>query len=122
MVPSLQLMEKILKKVPLRGEIFSFVMNDILLLMQLKTFFYFFSLFHSGKLLVEGHSKIAEMLKTRQYAYVESKLTHQKFISDEFSIDGVCNFYLCKHSITSNFALAFPVGLCNIKWSNLFCS
>ena len=66
-------------------------------------------MFHDGKTLVKGYAKVIEMVKSRQYAYVESKLAHQKFISDEFSIDAVCNFYLNERIITSQFGLAFPV-------------
>ena len=50
------------------------------------------------------------MLRTQQFAYVENKLTHKNFISNEFSRAGcVCNYYLTLPALTINFAMIFPV-------------
>ena len=67
-------------------------------------------MFHDGKVLVKGHAKVIEMVKSREYAYVENKLTLQNFVAEDFSTSAVCNYYLCQHSIAVNFGLAFPVG------------
>ena len=67
-------------------------------------------LFYDGKILVQGQTNITNMAKTREFAWVDSKLTFQYFISDEFDRDAVCNFYTLTTPVaTSNFAMIFPV-------------
>ena len=68
----------------------------------------YFRLFHDGKILVE-YTNIASKLKTKQYAWIESKLSIQNFVSDEFGLDAVCNFYITSPIATNNFAMTFQV-------------
>ena len=66
-------------------------------------------LFHDEKIVVKGFTNITNMVRTKQFVYVENKLTLQNFISTEFSRDAVCNYYLTLPAVTTNFAMIFPV-------------
>ena len=70
----------------------------------------YFRLFHDGKILVQGYANIKKKVITKQFAWIETKLTLQKFISDEFSHDAVCNYYLLPIA-TINHAMIFPVKI-----------
>ena len=68
----------------------------------------YFRLFHDGKILV-GYTNITSKVKTKQFAWIESKLSIQNFVSDEFGHDAVCNFYVTSPIVTTNFAMTFQV-------------
>ena len=68
----------------------------------------YFRLFHDGKILV-GYTNITSKVKTKQFAWIESKLPIQNFVSDEFGRDAVCNFYATSPIATTNFAMTFQV-------------
>ena len=68
-------------------------------------------MFHDGKILVKGYTNISKMVQTKQFAWISNKLALKNFISDEFSGDAMCNFYLTSPIATSNFAMIFPVIL-----------
>ena len=68
-----------------------------------------FRLFHDGRILVQGYTNITSKVKTKQFAWIDSKLPIQNFVSEEFGRDPVCNFYVTSPIVTSNFAMTFPV-------------
>ena len=68
----------------------------------------YFRLFHDGKILV-GYTNITSKVKTKQFAWIESMLSIQNFVSDEFGLEAVCNFYVTSPIATNNFAMTFQV-------------
>ena len=65
--------------------------------------------FHDGKTLVEGYANIISMVDTKQFAWVESQLALQNFISNEFGQDAVCNFYLTSPLAPASYGMIFQV-------------
>ena len=66
-------------------------------------------MFYDVKIVVEGRTNITNMLRAKRFIYVENKLTLQHFISNEFSRNAVCNYYLTLPAATVNYAMIFPV-------------
>ena len=69
-----------------------------------------FRLFNDGAIPIKGHKKTIDMLKEGVYAHVTDQLTVKKVISDDFSFNGVCNFYLTSRPLYSmSLGMIFPV-------------
>ena len=66
-------------------------------------------MFYDQKIVVKGRTNITDMLRAKRFISVENKLTLQHFISNEFSRDAVCNYYLTLPAATVNYAMIFPV-------------
>ena len=69
-----------------------------------------FRLFNDGAIPIKGHKETIDMLKEGVYAHVSDQLTVKKVISDDFSLTGVCNFYLTARPLYSmSLGMIFPV-------------
>ena len=69
-----------------------------------------FRLFNDGAIPIKGHKETINLLKEGVYAHVTDQLTVKKVISDDFSLNGVCNFYLTARPLYSmSLGMIFPV-------------
>ena len=66
-------------------------------------------MFYDKKIVVKGRTNITDMLRAKRFVYAENKLSLQHLISNEFSRDAVCNYYLALPAATVNYAMIFPV-------------